>query len=150
MPQAAEITKGPGPWVKHSWSEFKKFIDGTYAFLSFNYQNGSNYYHIVTEIFGGFNYECIITKDAGADQTDFETNFQNLILRTAQITVPLSTLYDIQETVIYIGSAKGGSSSASAVWTIKRVTLASGIPTIQKTTAAEAAVWNDRVTETYY
>ncbi len=60
----------------------------------------------------------------------------------------LKVAYDIGETVIYIGTAELASSTASAVWTIKRTILVDGLPTFVQWSDA-TAIWDDRVTESY-
>lgn len=64
-----------------TWSEFKKYINGTYAELSFQYQEQSDYYKIITEPFAGIQQIYDLLKDSGADQIDFETNFKSLTPR---------------------------------------------------------------------
>jgi len=61
-----------------TWSEFKKYLDGTYASLAFQYQEKTDYYIIITEQYGGIHQTYDLIKNSGADQTDFETNFKNL------------------------------------------------------------------------
>lgn len=61
-----------------SYTEFKKYIDGTYATLAFQYQEKTDYYIIVTEPYAGIAQSFDLIKNSGADQTDFETNFKNL------------------------------------------------------------------------
>ena len=55
--------------------------------------------------------------------------------------------YDIQTTVIYVGSAARGTPEATAAWTIRRVSLVSGVPTV--TAWATNVAWSDRTTATY-
>lgn len=61
-----------------SYTEFKKYIDGTYATLAFQYQEKTDYYIIVTEPYAGITQSFDLIKDAGANQIDFETNFKTL------------------------------------------------------------------------
>lgn len=63
--------------------------------------------------------------------------------------VPVTNLYDIQDTVAYVGTAQVGSLPNEDVWTITKTVIVDGNPTEKKTTAVESAVWNDRATETY-
>ena len=58
--------------------------------------------------------------------------------------------YDIQTTVMYIGSAKPGTATSSTGWTIKKFTLSGGNVTGQQRTKVDAAVWDDRTTESYF
>lgn len=67
--------------IHTTWAEFKKYLDGTYATLAFTFYEGSDYYTITTESYSGVAQRYDLLKDAGADQTDFETNFKTLPLR---------------------------------------------------------------------
>jgi hypothetical protein len=59
-------------------------------------------------------------------------------------------MYDIQTTVIYTGFAMTGTATSSVGWTIKRNLFdIDGNPTSEMWTADDAAVWDDRATESY-
>ena len=60
----------------------------------------------------------------------------------------LKVAYDIADTVIYVGTAELASSTASAVWTIKKTTLVGGLPVFVEWSDANA-IWDDRATESY-
>lgn len=146
---SGRINRGPGPWIEYDWSEFKKYLDGTYYYLSYRYQDKESHYYIITERGGGFGYECTIAKTNNADQIDFENNFKNLPPRFTDEKSEMN-LFDIQDDVIYLGIAKIGSLPASAVWTIKKITLVDGTPSKRESTKVESGVWDDRSSETYY
>lgn len=61
-----------------TWTEFKKYLDGTYSSLAFQFQDSSDYYKIITEPYAGMQQTYDMLKDSGSDQIDFETNFKNL------------------------------------------------------------------------
>lgn len=70
-------------------------------------------------------------------------------LSVNQIVNTIKTLYDIQDTVAYIGTAPQGSDASAAVWTIKKTSFdGAGNPTIQVTSGPNA-VWDNRVSESY-
>ena len=56
---------------------------------------------------------------------------------------------DIQADVIYVGYSTRDGDPAVREWTIKKITLVGGNPTLVQWTAETAAVWDDRATETY-
>lgn len=64
-----------------TWTEFKKYIDGTYCSAAYSYEELSSYYIVLTEAIGGVRKEVTITKDGGANQIDFDTNFKNITPR---------------------------------------------------------------------
>lgn len=66
-------------------------------------------------------------------------------IREPQVT----NLYDIQDTVIYIGTAQVGSLPHENVWTITKTVLVDGDPIEKKTTGVETAIWNNRTTEIF-
>jgi hypothetical protein len=68
-------------FAHQSWSDFKKYIDGTFASLAFQFEDKSDYYKIITEQYGGIHQTYDLLKDSGADQTDFDNNFKNLSFR---------------------------------------------------------------------
>ncbi len=58
-------------------------------------------------------------------------------------------LFDIQTTVIYVGTAPLGSESDSAVWKIKKTTLdETGNPTVAEW-SEDDVIWDDRASLTY-
>lgn len=59
------------------------------------------------------------------------------------------TRYDIGTSTIYIGTAARGTAATAAGWTIRRITLVSGNPTISEWTNAGTAIWDNRAVETY-
>lgn len=62
----------------------------------------------------------------------------------------LTKRHDIQEAVIYVGTAPRGTTTASTGWTIKRVQLdGDGDPTSEMWTDEGAAIWDNRSSETY-
>lgn len=65
-----------------TWSEFRKYIDGTYFSGSYSWGQKGDIYQVITEEFGGIRKECSIFVDGGADQLDFENNFKNQSPRT--------------------------------------------------------------------
>lgn len=67
--------------IQDTWAEFKKYLDGTYATLAFTFNESTDFYTIITETYSGVAQRYELLKDAGADQTDFETNFKTLPLR---------------------------------------------------------------------
>lgn len=56
--------------------------------------------------------------------------------------------FDIQDTVIYVGRALPGVANSASSWTIKKVTLVSGNPTVTQWTGT-TAIWDNRASETY-
>lgn len=72
-----------------SWADFRKLIDGTLLSASFNYENRTGFYRIVTEPIGGVQREYTLTKNNGADQTDFETNFVPLTRAALESRTPI-------------------------------------------------------------
>jgi len=73
--------------IHDTWSEFKKYLDGTYATLAFTFYEATNYYTIITEPYAGVAQRYELLKDSGADQTDFDTNYKSLPLReTSSLT----------------------------------------------------------------
>jgi hypothetical protein len=68
--------------IHDTWSEFKKYLDGTYATLAFNFYEDTNFYTIVTEAYAGVSQRYELLKDSGADQTEFETDYKLLPLRS--------------------------------------------------------------------
>jgi hypothetical protein len=82
-------------------------------------------------------------------------NSTPVVLSSDQSNIPVNTYdpinkvaYDIGETEIYIGTAPLGSSTASPVWRIKRITLVAGDPTFTEW-SDDTAIWNDRLSELY-
>lgn len=59
------------------------------------------------------------------------------------------TRYDIQEAVSYTGYAPRGTLPSASGWTIKRLTLVAGVPTVLQWTERAAATWDNRASETY-
>lgn len=81
--------------------------------------------------------------------------YKNGILEATQTVIPVNfeettikEVYDIGETVIYIGTAPLGTATSAASWLIKKITLSSGIPTITQW-SSNTAIWNNRVSESY-
>jgi len=74
-----------------------------------------------------------------------------LALPTIQVN-NVESRFDVSGTsFFYIGSAPPGTADSAAEWTIKRFALdAEGNPTDKRITAQNAAVWDDRATETYF
>lgn len=86
-------------------------------------------------------------------------NSMPVVLASNQSAIPVAvidggavtqskTAYDIGDTVIYIGTAELASSTSSAVWLIKRITLVDGTPTFTEWSST-SAIWDDRAIETY-
>jgi len=69
--------------IHSTWTEFKKYLDGTYATLAFTFDEKTDFYTIVTEPYAGVVQRYELLKDAGADQTDFDTNYKTLPLRAS-------------------------------------------------------------------
>lgn len=69
--------------IHDTWTEFKKYIDGTYMSLAFQYYDDGQFYQIVAEPYGGISHRYFLLQDAGADDVDFTTNFQPLAFRKA-------------------------------------------------------------------
>lgn len=72
---------GPEVFIHDSWAEFKKYINGTYATLAFQFSETSTFYKIITEPFVLNSQVYDLEKNGGADQVDFDTNFKNLSFR---------------------------------------------------------------------
>jgi hypothetical protein len=96
-----------------------------------------------------------------ADISDFITNLlpsatsvekEDDVLASPTLGVRENTQsrFDIQDDVIYVGSAPANTSDGSAEWTIKKFTLVDGLATDKKTTAVGSATWTNRDSETYY
>lgn len=60
-----------------TWENFKKFIDGTIAALSYQFEDIGAYYVINTEEYGGVCHCINLLKDDGANQLDFESSFKD-------------------------------------------------------------------------
>ena len=58
-------------------------------------------------------------------------------------------LYDIQSTIIYIGTAQQGSDTGDPVWIIKKITLDINGTPISTLFTDETAIWDNRASETY-
>jgi len=61
----------------------------------------------------------------------------------------LTRRFDLQDDVMYVGEATFGAADSDPVWTIKKITLVAGNPVAEMVTAEQAAVWDNRATETY-
>ena len=61
----------------------------------------------------------------------------------------LTRRFDLQDDVMYVGEATFGAADSDPVWTIKKITLVAGNPVSEMVTAEQAAVWDNRATETY-
>lgn len=72
---------GPEVFIHDTWGEFKKYINGIYATLAFQFSEDGTHYKIITEPFVLSPQVYDLLKDSGADQIDFETNFKNLAYR---------------------------------------------------------------------
>lgn len=57
-------------------------------------------------------------------------------------------VYDIGDTVIYVGTAPLGTATSAAAWLIKKVTLSGGNPTLTQW-SSNNAVWDDRASISY-
>lgn len=68
-------------FIISDWSEFKKYIDGTYYELSFIFNEKATLYDLWTESYGGwvFNHQILFSNTS--DKNDFENNFKNLAPR---------------------------------------------------------------------
>lgn len=152
MPDSSIIRVNNTICARYPWTSFKKFINGDIAFLSYIYQDYGSHYLVMTELFGGICNECLVKKDSGAFQIDFETNFRDITFKTPEKKDKALEneiiRYDIGDTNIYIGNALAGSLTSSPVWTIQRVILSNGYPSIKQKTN-NIAIWNNRVTEIY-
>ncbi len=118
-----------------SWTEFKKFIDGTYALLSFFWGDKGGIYTIITEEWGGITRELSLFQDGGADQTDFETNFKNLAPRN-----PGSNHYASKDGYITIRGAGTPGTPVGGVLTIQGHVSGTPIPISGNITASNASV----------
>jgi hypothetical protein len=107
----------------------------------------------------GILYVSNIT-DSG-DITDFETDIKpgatSVVTEDdAMASALLSELFVTQrydmsdDTVVYVGTAVAGTANNAIGWTIKKTTIVAGVATETKVTAKAVAIWNDRLTETYY
>ena len=152
MTHTAIITKNNSISARYIWTSFKRFINGETAYLSYIYQDFGSHYLVVTELFGGICYECLIEKNSGAYQIDFENNFKDLTFKPPERHDKSSdneiVRYDILDTHIYIGKALAGALVSQATWTIERIMLSSGLPILKQKTDNNA-IWNNRVTEIY-
>jgi hypothetical protein len=61
--------------VDATWAGFKKYLDGTIAYLYFFSQATTNQYTITTEQHGGFKHQYVMLFTDVADKLDFDTNF---------------------------------------------------------------------------
>lgn len=61
--------------LKRQWSEFKSIVSDRKLQI-FLGESRSDYYHLLA-IDGQITYECMIIKNSGADQVDYETNYQS-------------------------------------------------------------------------
>jgi hypothetical protein len=103
-------------------------------------------------------YSCNIT--LAGDITAFETNIKPnatsvVTEEDAMASASLSELFiterfDIQDTVIYVGSAAAGTADNAIGWTIKKTAISGGAPLSTMVTIKDSAIWDDRATETYY
>ena len=59
--------------VKQAWSEFKASIADKKLFIQ--YYDRTEYYEVWASD-GSSIYRCVVNKDGGADQSDFETNYK--------------------------------------------------------------------------
>lgn len=152
MPDSSIIKLNNNISARYEWTAFKKFINGENAYLSYIYQDFGSHYLIVTELFGGILNECLLKKDNGAYQIDFETNYKNVSFKPPEKKDKSLEneifRYDILDTHIYTGRALAGSLVSQAVWTIERIILSNGLPTLKQRTN-NVAIWNNRVTEIY-
>jgi len=80
----------------------------------------------------------------------------SVVLASDQAAIPTSPgvntdkiLYDIQELIIYVGTAPQGSASNNSVWRIKKTTLDIDGNPISQTTSSSTAIWDNRASETY-
>mgnify|MGYP001577370438 CR=1 FL=1 len=64
------------------------------------------------------------------------------------VSVQKKILYDIGDPLIYIGIAFLGTDPSLPAWTIKRITLSSGIP-VSTQWSDNTAIWDNRGSETY-
>jgi hypothetical protein len=117
----------------------------------------------------GYNAVCkvnniiFVTTILGADIADFDTNLKptaiqsttlddavaDAIYYTNDTTTYSIQAYDIQSTVMYVGTAIQGTLNSDAKWLIKKVALdGGGNPTSTKWSST-TAVWNNRTSETY-
>lgn len=73
------------------------------------------------------------------------------VLETQPVSIQETTVkavYDIGDTVIYIGTALLGTATSSASWLIKKTTLSGGNPT-QTQWSSNTAIWDNRISESY-
>jgi len=67
---------------------------------------------------------------------------------TQSSVIQKKILYDIGDTIIYIGTANMGTSPSSSAWLIKKITLLEGNP-VSILWSSTSAIWQNRITETY-
>ncbi len=123
----------------NTWTEFKKYIDGTFSSLAFFFIIDGSRYHIVTEEQGGHQYEILLPIDGGADQIDFENNFKILPPRkpgsntrsvsatstnTSSVSASISNINLLSTNISRLG-ATILNDSTSAILYIKLGTIAS-------------------------
>lgn len=92
--------------IHDTWTEFKKYIDGTYMSLAFQYFDDGDFYQIVTESYGDISHRYYLLQDGGADDVDFTTNFQPLAFKK---TGSFNTV------TVFGGAAAGSTPSGNPV-----------------------------------
>lgn len=73
-----------------TWTEFKKYLDGTFFSGSFSFEELPDIYRIITEPLAGTRREINLGKTPGPDLTDFETNYKNAPPRVG-VSTPANT-----------------------------------------------------------
>ena len=142
------------------WSDFKKYIDGTFAYLSFAYDDygSSAFYMILTEAWGGLHKKIVLVQGS-AEAIDFIDNFSAADPRQPESNVTLSEIAEkktkVQKrfdlagaTTMYIGVSPLGSAASASVWVIKKLGLVDDNPT-QLQWSANNVKWDDRTTTSY-
>lgn len=85
--------------LKRNWTDFKNLIDNNQ--LQWIYESLSDFYRLVG-VEGPFFYECVVTKNGGSDQIDFEANY----LGNETVGVKLDTKISTGNTNEIIGQVK--------------------------------------------
>lgn len=138
------------------WSEFKAYANLNDLEIQYVTDIDNNY--VVMTSNGSFSIVCYIpiSSPANADQTDFETNYQptankKLSLTDGGSSTNIKLLDEASSTITYVGEAAPGSSTASAVWKIKRLQTVATVTTIAWADGNENFdnIWNNRAILTY-
>lgn len=131
------------------WSEYVKYLDGTYWSAAYVYEEYPTFYRVLTEGVAGFRYEITINKDGGAAQTTFEATYKNQhprfpsVSTTTPVTAP--TAVRLSTGSVYYDGVQSGQLPASLVEGRLDANLGSWLgstaPTVgQKTSSASLPV----------